>query len=331
LQHRVDTTLAWVNRLERLAPVSAISTELVRFDMQALEHPEIEGAQYQQGTLAGYEVREYLLEKWKRTCAYCDAKDVPLQIEHIYPKAKGGSNRISNLTLACPSCNAKKAALPIEMFLARQPERLKRIQAQARRPLKDASAVNATRWALVEALKSTGLSVETASGGQTKFNRHQLGIPKTHALDAACVGAVGSITDWNKPTLCIKAMGRGSYQRTRLDKFGCVRGYLTRSKSIQGFQTGDMVKATVTKGKKTGSYSGRVAVRASGSFNIQTRNGLIQGVSHRYCTVVQRGDGYGYSQVAKTDAIGALPRVTIASQSALYFPGMNAGVSRAFR
>ncbi len=318
LQHRVDTTLAWVKRIENLAPISAISTELVRFDMQALENPQIEGA------------REYLLEKWHRTCAYCDAKDIPLQIEHIHPKAQGGSNRISNLTLACPSCNAKKAALPIEVFLARKPERLKRIQAQARRPLKDAAAVNSTRLALINVLKATGLAIETASGSQTKFNRSQFGIPKTHALDAACVGAVGSITDWNKPTLCIKAMGRGSYQRTRLDKFGCVRGYLTRSKNIQGFQTGDMVRATVTKGKKTGSYTGRVAVRASGNFNIQTSHGLVQGISHRYCTVVQRGDGYGYSQVTKTDATGVLPRVTTALQSALYLPGMNAGVSRAF-
>ena len=169
LQHRVDTTLAWVKRIGKLAPISVISTELVRFDMQALENPDIEGAQYQQGTLAGYEVREYLLEKWGRTCAYCDAKDVPLQIEHIHPKAKGGSNRISNLTLACPSCNAKKAALPIEVFLARHPDRLKRIQAHARRPLKDAAAVNSTRWALVNALKATGLAIETASGGRTKF------------------------------------------------------------------------------------------------------------------------------------------------------------------
>ena len=330
LQHRVNTTLAWVKRIENLAPISAISTELVRFDMQALENPQIEGAQYQQGTLAGYEVREYLLEKWGRTCAYCDARDVPLQIEHIHPKAQGGSNRISNLTLACPSCNAKKAALPLDVFLAKKPERLKRIQAQARRPLKDAAAVNSTRWALVNALKTHGLAVECASGGQTKFNRNQFGIPKTHALDAACVGAVGSITDWNKPTLCIKAMGRGSYQRTRLDKFGCVRGYLTRSKSIQGFQTGDMARATVAKGKKAGSYTGRVAVRASGNFNIQTSHGLVQGISHRCCTLVQRGDGYGYSQAAKTDATGVLPRAATASQSPLYLPGMNAGVSRAF-
>jgi len=201
LKHRVDTTLAWVKRIESLTPISAISTELVRFNMQALENPEIEGAQYQQGTLAGYEMREYLLEKWGRTCAYCDTKNVPLQIEHIHPKSQGGSNRISNLTLACQCCNTKKSALPIEVFLAKQPERLKHIKAQAKRPLKDAAALNSTRWALVNALKTHELAIETASGGRTKFNRHQFCIPKTHALDAACVGEVGSITDWQKPTL----------------------------------------------------------------------------------------------------------------------------------
>ncbi len=133
------------------------------------------------------------------------------------------------------------------------------------------------------------------------------------------------MTGWQKPTLCLKAMGRGSYQRTRLDKYGCVRGYLTRSKSIQGFQTGDMVKAQVTQGKKTGRYTRRVAVRASGSFNIQTRNGLVQGVSHRDCTVVQRGDGYGYSLVAKTDATGTPPKQGDASHPALYLPGLRPG------
>jgi len=329
LQHRVDTTLAWVHRLQHLAPISAISTELVRFDMQALENPEIEGAQYQQGTLAGYEVREYLLEKWSRTCAYCGAKSVPLQIEHIHPKSKSGSNRISNLTLACQCCNQQKGATSIEDFLRKQPERLKRIQAQAKRPLNAAAAVNSTRRALVNALKTTSLVVETASGGRTKFNRSQFNIPKTHALDAACVGDVHAMTGWHKPTLSIKATGRGSYQRTRLDKYSCVRGYLTRSKNIQGFQTGDRVKAIVPKGKKAGCHVGRVAVRASGRFNIQTSNGLVQGVSHRYCTLVQRGDGYSYQLVAKTDVTGTPPKQGDASHPALYLPVLKAGVSRA--
>lgn len=220
--------------------------------MQQMQDPEIEGAQYQQGTLAGYEVREYLLEKWKRTCAYCDARDTPLQIEHIVPRAQGGSHRISNLALACGPCNQKKAARALQDFLKKDPERLARIQAQAKRPLRDAAAVNAARWALAKALKSTGLPLELASGGRTKFNRSTLGVPKTHALDAACVGQVDVLTGWQRPalhTLTIKAMGRGCYQRTRLDAFGFPRGYLMRSKSVHGFQTGDMVKATVPLGR----------------------------------------------------------------------------------
>ena len=297
LQHRVDTTMAWVERLSRWAPISAISSELVRFDMQAMEHPGIKGVEYQQGTLAGYELREYLLEKWGRQCAYCGAENVPLQVEHIHPRAKGGSNRVSNLSLACQACNHKKAARDIQDFLAHDPKRLARILAQAKRPLHDAAAVNATRWALFNALKATGLPVTTGSGGQTKYNRHVLTIPKTHALDAACVGRVDTISGWRKPTLSIKCSGRGSYQRTRLNKFGFPRSYLMREKSIKSFRTGDMVMAVVPNGKKAGIHIGRVAVRASGSFNIQKQGVVVQGISHKHCRIVQRGDGYGYSQL----------------------------------
>lgn len=295
LQHRIDTTLSWVVRLRNVAPITHLTQELVRFDMQQLENPEIAGVQYQQGELRGYEVREYLLEKWRRQCAYCDVSNVPLQIDHIHPKARGGSNRVSNLTLACTPCNLKKAAQDITLFLGKDPKRLTKIQDQAKRPLRDAAAVNATRWKLLNALKGLGLPVRTGSGGLTKFNRSRLVIPKTHALDAVCVGEVDFVEQWQKPTLVIKATGRGSYQRTRLNRFGFPRGYLTRQKNIHGFQTGDMVKAIVTQGKKVGAYIGRVAVRASGSFNIQTAEGLVQGISHRYCTLIQRSDGYGYS------------------------------------
>ena len=298
LQHRVDTTVTWVKRLRDWCPVSSIAQELVRFDMQSIDNPEISGIEYQQGTLQGYEVREYLLEKWGRKCAYCSAEHTPLNIDHIRPKAKGGSNRVSNLTLACVPCNQKKGARDVDEFLAHDPKRLERILAQSKRPLKDAAAVNATRWALHQRLKATGLPVSVASGGKTKFNRHVLSIPKSHALDAACVGSVSTVTGWQKPTLAIKATGRGSYQRTRLDAFGFPRGYLMRSKSAFGFQTGDMVKASVPTGKKTGVHTGRVAVRASGSFNIQTGDGMVQGISHRHCRVIQRGDGYGYSRLS---------------------------------
>jgi 5-methylcytosine-specific restriction endonuclease McrA len=296
LQHRVHTTMSWVRRIQRWAPVVAISSELVRFDMQKLQNPEISGAEYQQGTLFGYEVREYLLEKWARACAYCDVKDVPLQIEHITPKARGGTDRVSNLTLACQCCNEKKAAQPIEQFLAKDPKRLAKIKAQAKAPLKDAAAVNSTRWALANALKATGLPVELSSGGRTKFNRSRFGVPKTHALDAACVGEVAAIEGWHRPALTIKCTGRGSYQRTNLDEYGFPRGRLMRTKRVRGFSTGDMVKAVVSKGLKAGVHAGRVAVRATGNFNIKTSAVLVQGVNHKHCRVVQRADGYGYFQ-----------------------------------
>lgn len=327
LQHRVHTTMAWVRRIRRWTPVAAVSSELVRFDLQALENPEISGIEYQQGVLAGYEVREYLLEKWGRKCAYCDIDGVPLQVEHLVARARGGSNRISNLALSCGPCNLKKAAHPLDVFLAKRPERLARIQAQSKRPLKDAAAVNATRWALANSLKATGLPVELSSGGRTKYNRSRLGIPKTHALDAACVGEVSLLENECRPTLQVKCSGRGSYQRTRLNKFGFPRGYLMRSKTVQGFQTGDLVQASVPdSSKKAGVYTGRVAVRASGSFNIQTGSAVVQGISHKYCQIIQRSDGYGYSRVAFTKGGAGVGHTT---RAALSLPGLKAGVSRA--
>jgi 5-methylcytosine-specific restriction endonuclease McrA len=287
--------MTWVNRFIKLCPIGAIVQELVRFDLQQIENPEISGIDYQQGELAGYEVREYLLNKWNRQCTYCKRENVPLQIEHIHPKAKGGSNRISNLCLACERCNLKKGTRDIAQFLSKKPELLKQIQAQAKRPLKDAAAVNSTRWALFNRLKETGLSVSTGSGGKTKFNRTRLGLPKTHWLDAACVGDVNCLVVLTTQPLKIKATGNGSRQRCRTDKYGFPSRYVPKNPFVQGFQTGDIVKAVVTKGKKIGTYIGRVAVRSSGSFNISDKTGLIQSISHKFCTLIHKKDGYGYA------------------------------------
>jgi hypothetical protein len=77
---------------------------------------------------------------------------------------KKASDRVSNLTIACQKHNQEKDYLTAEEFGF--PE----IQSQANKPLKDAAAVNTTRWALFERLKSIGLLIETGSGGLTKFN-----------------------------------------------------------------------------------------------------------------------------------------------------------------
>jgi hypothetical protein len=171
--------------------------------------------------------------------------------------------------------------------------------------------------------------LELSSGGRTKFNRSRLGIPKSHALDAACVGEVGGVANWQQPGLQVKCTGRGSYQRTRLNQFGFPRAYLTRQKQINGFQTGDAVRAIVPSGKKAGTYTGRVAVRRTGSFDIQTGSAVVQGIGYRYCRLIQRGDGYGYCQLKMALTTKGCENQGAASQPALSLPAMNGRVSRA--
>jgi hypothetical protein len=218
-----------------------------------------------------------------------------LQIEHLTPKGSGGSDRVSNLALACESCNAAKGNRTVEHYPAHDPIRRGRILRQAQQPLRDAAAVNATRWAIWEILTKTGLPVESTTGGRTKWNRSRLGIPKRDAFDAACAGTVDQVLGWDRPIQRIDCLGRGSHQRTRVTKDGFPRGYLPRTKIVQGFRTGDHVRAMVPTGKKAGTWIGRVAVRSTGSFNIQTGTDTVQGIAARCCTLLQRGNGYRYS------------------------------------
>lgn len=292
LESRVNNVVTWVLRLCRWAPVNGLAIELVRFDTQAMQAPEIEGVAYQQGTLYGYEVREYLLEKWGRRCVYCGAENLPLEVEHIVSRSKGGSDRVSNLTLACHTCNQRKGNRPVEEFLRRKPEVLKRILSVAKGPLKDAAAVNATRWTLLERLKGTGLPIDCSSGGRTKYNRTMQGYPKKHWIDAACVGESGERIRLNSDmgVLSVKAIGRGSRQMCRMDRYGFPRTSPKGTRTVQGFRTGDLVRAAIPNGRHTGVHIGRVSVRTSGSFRV----GETDGVLWRHCCRLQYGDGYRY-------------------------------------
>ncbi len=263
LQHRVLTTNTWVKRLCKFAPITNIVQELVRFDLQQLENPEISGIEYQQGELAGYEVREYLLNKWDRKCAYCEAENIPLQVEHIKPKAKGGTNRISNLCLACEKCNLKKGTQDIEKFLAKKPELLKKILAQAKRPLKDAAAVNTTRSCLFNSLKQTRLPISTGSGGMTKFNRTRLKLPKTHWIDAACVGKVETLKVLINKILQIKSTGQGTRRLCRVNKFGfpCSE---PRKKHPHSWKTGDFAYCKGATGRVVVQSATRLEIRVNG-------------------------------------------------------------------
>ncbi|MFL5588499.1 MAG: RNA-guided endonuclease IscB [Ktedonobacteraceae bacterium] len=287
LRSRIGTVLTWARRLRRWVPLTRIEVERVKFDTQLLQNPEVAGVEYQRGELFGWEIRSYLLEKFARRCVYCGRGETAFEVEHVVPQGRGGSDRVSNLVLSCHDCNQAKGNRTAAEFGFPQ------VHLQARTPLKDAAAVNATRYALVEALRALDLPVGTWSGGRTRWNRERFGIQKDHCLDALCIGDQAGVERPASRILTICAQGRGRYQRTNVDGSGFPRGYLTRAKRIRGFSTGDLVRAVVPPPLKTaGVHVGRVAVRATGSFRV----GKSDGINAKYVALLQRKDGYEYGQ-----------------------------------
>lgn len=310
VRSRLDNITNWSKRLIKLTPISSLSVESVRFDTQLMDNPTISGMEYQQGTLFETEVKEYLLHLYNYRCAYCHelSNDPILEKEHIIPRSKNGSNKIDNLCLSCKTCNQDKGNdLPNEWLkkLSQSTSNINTIRfnnfskiVKGIKPsMRDAALMNMIRFKLVENLKQFNLPIELGSGGLTKYNRTNQNLPKDHWIDAACIGQSGSnvIIHNRLIPLHIKAIGRGSRQMCRVDQYGFPRTKAKIKGSVYGFKTGDLVKAIVVKGKKKGTYQGRLAIRDNGYFNITTKHGVVQGISYKVCRLLQRNDGYNYS------------------------------------
>lgn len=323
----VNNIDCWIGKLMKLAPIGFISIEINKFDTQKLQNPLISGVEYQQGTLYGYQIKQYLLEKYKHTCVYCSATNVPLEVEHIQPRSKQGSNRISNLAIACVPCNKAKGNLDLKDFV-KDHIKLKAIQANLIKPLRDAAYVNILRHKLQDIVNQYSLPVLLGDGATTKFNRISQGYPKDHFIDASCVNQSGAKV-YIKPNfkpLLIQAMGRGDHQVSQVNKYGFPIGEPSNKKRLQGFITGDLVRFNHTLTKKVF----RVLPRKKGSFNItdlelrgilkyphlkltnkQLKKGvdtlktmtkaqikalkLPTSISPKKLELVQRNDGYKYS------------------------------------
>jgi len=154
--------------------------------------------------------------------------------------------------------------------------------------------VNSTHRRLDERLQADGLPIACGSGGRTKYNRTRQDYLKTHGIDAACVADTGEQVrlDPHMQALSIQAMGHGTRQMCRMDKYGFPRTRAKTQKRVRGVQTGDLVRAVVPHGKHQGTHTGRVAVRAGGSFRV----GTWDGISYQHCAIQQRADGYEYSR-----------------------------------
>ncbi len=312
LRALVDQQMQWVKGMRKHLPVSSISVEVAKFDTRTMK--EAASAGYSPATRGGHAIREYLLNVFDRTCVYCQGHsgDPILNIDHVIPvhpnRGPRGSNRLSNLVVACVQCNkAKGNRQPLVWvtqlktsgrFLdAIRALNVTRVMAHVERPLHNATAMNMTRLRLLQELRATGLEVEVGCGADTKFNRvHLLCLPKTHYYDAVAVGNTPIERICTNVVELHSAVGRGNRQIAGVDRHGFPWRWRRRKKQYFGFQTGDLVQVDLVAGKYQGRWRGRIAVRASGSFDLKDELGhRLCPCSYRHCRLLQRGSGWDYA------------------------------------
>lgn len=294
VKSRADNVINFIKKYKKLLNIDKVMIENVSFNTAQMTSGDyLVGTDYQQGPLYDTNLREFVFSKTQGRCSYCGAKAE--EIDHIVPRANGGTDSSYNLTPTCRACNQMKSNLSLKDFGKLVGKDFSRLE--PRKLPKDAAIVQIARNYTIRKIKEIMPNTISYGSWLTKYNRDELGLPKEHYYDALSVGEIPNkfnfLTD---KVLQISAKGRGSRQMCRVDKYGFPRTSPKGSKFVEGFQTGDMVKAIVPTGlKKGGEYLGKVAVRSSGYFNIQTKTKTIQGIGHKYCHIIQRSDGYLYN------------------------------------
>lgn len=292
VKSRADNVINFIKKYKKLINIKKVMVENVSFNVaQMAADDNLIGTDYQQGPLYNTNLRDFIFSKTKGRCSYCGAKAT--EIDHIVSKSQGGTNSTYNLTPACRSCNEKKSNLSLKEFGKLMGKNYSHLE--PKKLPKDAAIVQSAREYTIRKIKEIIPNVISYVSWMTKYNRDRLGLPKQHYYDALSVGEVPTkfnfLTD---KVLVVSAKGRGFRQMCRVDKYGFPRTSAKASKTVEGFQTGDMVKAIVPNGLKAGKYLGKVAIRSRGYFNIETKNGLAKDIGYKYCRLIQRGDGYSY-------------------------------------
>lgn len=322
LRHRLLTVETWIRRIKKYVPIVSIAIESVKFDLQKMENPNISGVQYQQGTLQGYTVREALLEHWGRECVYCGKKNQPLEVEHIKPKSKGGSDRFSNLTLSCTLCNQDKGNKSIDEYLTNNVTLLQKILSKQKMPLQDAAAVNSTRIAILSCASSFEVPVKIGDGASTKMIRIKSNLPKEHWIDAACVATDETVKLNVCQPLRVKSTGHGSRQSRRVNGSGFpvvsvklgkdnlkVCTLIEPKEKYTHCSAGDYVKVTLvadSKSKKKNDLGEHIVNVKAGTYQCRVKtptktgaevviNGKRVSVKQNCVKFIHRSDGYSYN------------------------------------
>ena len=308
IKSRADNVINFIKKYKKLINIDKVMIENVSFDTaQMTSNTKLWGSNYQQGPLYQQKLRSFIFGRSGGKCVYCGAKAT--EIDHVIPRSSGGTNSTHNLVASCKACNQMKSNKTLKEFGKLMGKDFSKLE--PKKLPKDAAIVQSARNYMVREITTLVSDTTTHDAWLTKYNRDELGLPKEHYYDALSVGEVPTkfnfLTD---KVLQISAKGRGSRQMCRMDKYGFPGTKPKGSKLVKGFQTGDMVKAVVPSGLNAGKHLGRVIIKSSGYFEIKSKNSSVQGINHKYCRLIQKGDGYLYNY-KESDFLSAIAKRVI--------------------
>lgn len=81
----------------------------------------IEGSELVSKRVTKNSFRREIINGWQGCCAYCGSQPEKITLDHVIPKAKGGTTERSNLVPACAGCNVSKNHCDIWAWYHAQP------------------------------------------------------------------------------------------------------------------------------------------------------------------------------------------------------------------
>ena len=274
VQHKVDVHLKAIRFVQKILPIRKTTIEVAQFDIQKIQHPEIEGREYQQGPQLGFwNEREYVLFRDGHTCQWCrgKSKDKILNVHHIESRKTGGDSP-DNLITLCETCHDLIHRTHQEHLITRK-----------RNGFRDATQMGIIRWKMYEQAKAQFSNVHLTYGYVTKHTRIEHGLEKSHRIDARCISG-NPLAQSDGTSQLMKFVRRNNRQLHKATiRKGGQRQRNTAPKSVHGFRLFDCVQ-----------YQGKICFvfgrRSSGYFDLRLLDGskVHASASYKHLKNVQK-------------------------------------------
>lgn len=195
--------------IKSILPVNDIVLEIGEFDTHLLQDPTLA---YHKWDYAKGEL--YQQENFKQAakardgykCQCCGKKNCRLEVHHLLPRSRGGSDKLANLITLCSDCHSL-AHSSEEQLLAFQ----KKFGKKAKGTLNYATQMNILRSMLQKEYPDAELTYWFI----TKEIRRVFGLDKSHTIDACCIASRGVLfINENSNKYKKKCVPKGNYART---------------------------------------------------------------------------------------------------------------------